>query len=95
MREDYKDEFGNDTGFRPAVENELAAWEHTGFRLGRGLVAAPIREEIIEGQYETTGWLFREIFVPAAKTERPAVQGAEQALPDLDEVEPAEEPQAA
>ena len=85
--------------FRAAVENELAAWENTGHRLGRGLIAAPIREEVITGEYETTGWLFEDIFVPAAKTEQAPVQAAETPLPDLSDVvpedEPAEEPQAA
>lgn len=84
----------SEQAFRAAVENELAAWENTGYRLGRGIEAVPLREQQVEGQYETVGWLFKEVWVPAMKTEQPPVEAATEV--QFDETEqPVEEPQAA
>jgi hypothetical protein len=98
MRDEFQDEYGrvNEQAFRIAVQEELAAFENVGHRLRRGLTAGPIYVEYVKGQFETIGWMFRDAFVPPAKTGQPPVEpAAEEYEVDLPEPEPAAEPQAA
>ena len=82
--EDYETE----ADFLNAVEAEAARCVWIGHRIGRGITNGPIRIEQVEGEYQTVGWAFRDIFVPAARTNVP-VEPAE----EFDEVLPDEQPE--
>lgn len=69
--EDYVDQFGNDTGFRQAVAQELAALEHMGERLGVGFVSAPVKRKDANGEFETTAWVFQTETVPVSASWTP------------------------
>lgn len=57
--------------FRYAVKEELAAFEHTGERLGIGIVAAPIRTRVgPNGSWFTAAWIFKTATIPAARPEQ-------------------------
>lgn len=59
--------------FRIAVANELAALENMGHRTGRGFTVSPVRVQQLSSSglpsYVTKGWLFREVFMPAARAQ--------------------------
>lgn len=75
--EDYVDDYGNDTGFRAAVAEELSRLEHMGERLGVGFVATPVRQQVESGpgrplEWQTTAWMFQTETVPASDVWHPA-----------------------
>lgn len=76
MWEDYSSE----EDFRAAVAEELARFEHLGYRTGRALMAAPLRAQLHPGEWATIGWSFREAFVPAPKIVEAEQQAAEPVL---------------
>lgn len=64
----HADDYPDETSFRQAVIQELAASEHLSFRLGIAVVSAPIRaQRVPNGDYETVGWTFRTATVPAIR----------------------------
>lgn len=66
------EEFDSTDDFRVAVAEELARLENMGCRLGRGFIVTPIRRPRTVGQttvYDTIGWGFREVFMPALRAE--------------------------
>lgn len=62
-------DYETDEAFRRAVENELAALENMGERLGRGFTVMPIREKVDVNRYYTLGWRFQDGFVPAVRSQ--------------------------
>ncbi len=66
----HSEDYDSEEEFRAAVADELARFEHIGFRTGRALVSAPIRVPI-EGAFVTLAWKFQEAFMPAAKPVEP------------------------
>ena len=71
-------DYATEEDFLNAVEAESARCVWIGHRIGRGITSGPIRVEAVEGEYETIGWAFRDIFVPAARTSQPPVEPAEE-----------------
>lgn len=78
-------DYATEEEFRAAVTDELARAEHSGYRLGFAVVAAPVRQ-MIDGSVVTLGWEFRAETVPLVR------EGTPQAgpLPDAPEPEPEE-----
>lgn len=50
--------------FRAAVVDELARFEHIGYRQGFGIVAAPVRERLDGGGIVTHAWEFTSQRIP-------------------------------
>jgi hypothetical protein len=87
-----REQFETEDDFRNAVAQELAAFEHLGFRTGRALVATPLRLPThrpldAKEDWITVGWTFREVFVPAARLVEP-----EPEAPSLEVLDGEEEP---
>jgi hypothetical protein len=76
-------DYETEEAFRAAVAEELARFEHIGYRQGFGLVAAPIRQRI-DGSIVTLGWEFRAERIPLVRDEPEADAGP---LPDAPEPE--------
>jgi hypothetical protein len=75
-------DYETEEAFRAAVAEELARFEHIGYRQGFGIVAAPVRQRTT-GAIVTLGWEFRAERIPL-------VRGSEQEagpLPDAPEPE--------
>lgn len=75
-RADYIDDFGNDTGFREAVEAEAVANVHLMERLGVAVVSAPVRRQGPSGGWFTEAVVFKTATVPGvrdAQAEEPEV----------------------
>jgi hypothetical protein len=82
---DARDYPESEEAFRAAVAEELARFEHIGYRQGFGLVAAPIRQRI-DGSIVTLGWEFRAERIPLVRDEQQAGP-----LPDAPAPEPEED----
>ena len=69
-------DYPDDSALRAAVQDELAAFEHIGERLGIGIVAVPLRERFEDGKgsvhVKTRGWQFRTCTVPLLGQAQPA-----------------------
>jgi hypothetical protein len=76
-------DYETEEAFRAAVAEELARFEHIGYRQGFGIVAAPIRQRI-DGSIVTLGWEFRAERIPLVRDEPEADAGP---LPDAPEPE--------
>lgn len=82
-------DYETEDGFRAAVADELARFEHIGYRQGFGLVAAPVRQRIGESVV-TLGWTFRAERIPMVPGEPqqagplPEVPEPEDELPQVD-----------
>ena len=74
-------DYDTDEAFRAAVAEELARFEHIGYRQGFGIVAAPIRQRY-EGAIVTLGWQFRAERIPLVRDEAEEAGGT---LPDAPE----------
>jgi hypothetical protein len=57
-------DYETEDGFRAAVVDELARFEHIGFRQGFGIVAAPVRERLDTGGIVTHAWEFTAHRIP-------------------------------
>lgn len=78
-------DYETEEAFRAAVAEELARFEHIGYRQGFGLVAAPVRQRI-DGGIHTLGWEFRAERIPLVRDEEQAGP-----LPDAPEPEAEED----
>jgi len=79
------DEFEFYDDFRTAVERELAGLENMGHRLGRGFVVTPVRRPKLMGTtevYETVGWAFAEVVMPAVREAAPPAEEPAEDVPD-------------
>lgn len=83
-------DFETEEAFRAAVAEELARFEHIGYRQGFGLVAAPVRQRIGDGVV-TLAWQFRAERIPLVPGDpRQAGPTPEVSLPELED-EPSED----
>lgn len=81
-------DYETEEAFRAAVAEELARFEHIGYRQGFGIVAAPIRQRI-DGSIHTLGWQFRAERIPLVRDEAEEAGGT---LPDAPEPEDVDDP---
>lgn len=79
-RSDYMDGFGNDTGFRAAVEQEAALNVHLQERLGVAIISAPVRRQGPGGTWFTEAYIYKTATVPAAQEPASEVDALEDAL---------------
>jgi hypothetical protein len=89
-------DYDTEEQFRAAVADELARFEHIGYRQGFGLVAAPVRQRVGEG-IVTLGWEFSAERIPLVggqpQQAGPMPEAPEPEPEPVEDAEPEEEPQ--
>lgn len=93
----HSEDYESDEAFRDAAAGELAALENMMYRLGRGFVVVPIREQVGD-TYPTVGYVFSEAVVPAvrrAESEPAPAEPTELTAEEMAEHFPEQEPVAA